>query len=328
MAQACDTGAGGVERGPVDGTRPPGTPGLNRRRVWLLQGTPGRRARRADRRHARISRRRPKQTGAARFHARSISASLVHRSVTGCNAADDYGHRERERLFETGERPRVSPVRVESVARILARLDDAVAPSDMSLPGFGLHPLKGDLAGYWAVRVSGNWRIVFRFDDGDAKDVDLIRLSLNAEGTCHADEEPTPSRPVCASRLPGASGLSVTETARKLGVSRKQLSDVVDCRSGISPKIAIRLDKAFGGGVSVMLAERGSLPVQIADAVRFVVRNMRVSARKHPEREGIFQYSHVDIGPGLEWSVVLDGRSPQCPRSCCHAIVAFRLTHP
>lgn len=77
-------------------------------------------------------------------------------------------------MFETGDRPRVSPVQVESVARILDRLDDAVAPSDMSLPGFGLHPLKGDLAGYWAVRVSRNWRIVFRFDDGDAKDVDLI----------------------------------------------------------------------------------------------------------------------------------------------------------
>lgn len=43
-------------------------------------------------------------------------------------------------------------------------------------------------------------------------------------------------------------GLSVTEAARKLRISRKQLSDVVNCRSGISPEMAIRLDKAFGGG--------------------------------------------------------------------------------
>lgn len=43
-------------------------------------------------------------------------------------------------------------------------------------------------------------------------------------------------------------GLSVTEAARKLGVSRKQLSDIVNCRSGVSPDMAIRLDKAFGGG--------------------------------------------------------------------------------
>ena len=44
--------------------------------------------------------------------------------------------------------------------------------------------------------------------------------------------------------------LSVTETARRLGVSRKQLSDVVNGRSGISPEMAIRLDKAFGGGAA------------------------------------------------------------------------------
>ena len=43
-------------------------------------------------------------------------------------------------------------------------------------------------------------------------------------------------------------GLSVTEAARKLGISRKQLSDIVNCRAGISPEMAIRLDKAFGGG--------------------------------------------------------------------------------
>ena len=43
-------------------------------------------------------------------------------------------------------------------------------------------------------------------------------------------------------------GLNVTEAARRLGVSRKQLSDIVNCRAGISPEMAIRLDKAFGGG--------------------------------------------------------------------------------
>lgn len=41
-------------------------------------------------------------------------------------------------------------------------------------PGFQLHPLKGDLKGFWAVSVSGNWRIIFRFEKGNAYDVDLI----------------------------------------------------------------------------------------------------------------------------------------------------------
>ncbi len=62
----------------------------------------------------------------------------------------------------------------DKVERILARLDEAKGPADMDLPGFRLHPLKGDLAGYWSVRVSGNWRIVFRFDGAHARDLDLI----------------------------------------------------------------------------------------------------------------------------------------------------------
>ena len=44
----------------------------------------------------------------------------------------------------------------------------------MNLPGLGLHALTGDLAGYYAVRVSGNWRVTFRFEDGDATDIDYV----------------------------------------------------------------------------------------------------------------------------------------------------------
>ena len=85
-----------------------------------------------------------------------------------------FRHRGLERLFERGERRRVSPTLVAKVERVLARLDEAGEPRDMDLPGFGLHPLKGDREGYWAVRVSGNWRIVFRFDGRNARDVDLV----------------------------------------------------------------------------------------------------------------------------------------------------------
>jgi addiction module HigA family antidote len=61
-------------------------------------------------------------------------------------------------------------------------------------------------------------------------------------------------------------GLSVTEAARKLGVSRKQLSDIVNCRSGISPEMAIRLDKAFGGGAETWL--RVQAAYDLAQALR------------------------------------------------------------
>ena len=62
----------------------------------------------------------------------------------------------------------------DKIERILARLDQASEPQGMSLPGYRLHSLKGDLAGFWSVAVSANWRIVFRFEGGHAIDVDLI----------------------------------------------------------------------------------------------------------------------------------------------------------
>jgi toxin HigB-1 len=55
----------------------------------------------------------------------------------------------------------------------LARLDAATTPPALDLPGYRLHPLKGDLKGYWSVTVRANWRIIFRFDKEDAIDVEL-----------------------------------------------------------------------------------------------------------------------------------------------------------
>ena len=56
----------------------------------------------------------------------------------------------------------------------LALLTEAMAPEDMNLPGWSLHALKGDLSGYWAVTVNGNWRLIFRFDGKDVFDVDYL----------------------------------------------------------------------------------------------------------------------------------------------------------
>ncbi|MGB7006651.1 MAG: type II toxin-antitoxin system RelE/ParE family toxin [Pseudolabrys sp.] len=57
---------------------------------------------------------------------------------------------------------------VELMAKLVGDADD------MNVPGFHLHPLKGSLSGYWAVSVSGNWRVTFRFDNGHADDVDYM----------------------------------------------------------------------------------------------------------------------------------------------------------
>ena len=57
---------------------------------------------------------------------------------------------------------------------ILARLNASAAANDMDVPGFRLHRLKGGLSGYWAVTVRANWRVIFRFEDGHAADVDYL----------------------------------------------------------------------------------------------------------------------------------------------------------
>jgi len=77
-------------------------------------------------------------------------------------------------LYQDGDRRRLPPAHVEKIRRILARLDEASNVQHMALPGFQLHPLSGDLRGFWAVSVSGNWRIIFRFENGNAYDVDLV----------------------------------------------------------------------------------------------------------------------------------------------------------
>jgi len=83
-------------------------------------------------------------------------------------------HRGLKRLFERDDRCRVDARLAAKVRRILFRLHAATVPEDRDQPGYALHPLRGDLSGYWAVRVSGNWRVIFRFEDGHAFDVDLV----------------------------------------------------------------------------------------------------------------------------------------------------------
>ena len=62
---------------------------------------------------------------------------------------------------------------LDRIENILSALDRASNPDGMDLPGFRLHPLKGQLKGFWAVTVRANWRIVWRFNDADAVEVDL-----------------------------------------------------------------------------------------------------------------------------------------------------------
>lgn len=85
-----------------------------------------------------------------------------------------FRHKGLKLLYKQGDQCRGSPEQADKVERILARLDEASETANMDLPGYRLRPLKGDLAGFWSVSVSGNWRIIFRFDGVHARDVDFV----------------------------------------------------------------------------------------------------------------------------------------------------------
>jgi proteic killer suppression protein len=82
-----------------------------------------------------------------------------------------FRHKGLKRFFETGSAAGIQNRHTRRLRLILGRLSVALEPRDMALPGLDLHPLKGDRKGYWAISVSRNWRITFRFEDTDVTDV-------------------------------------------------------------------------------------------------------------------------------------------------------------
>ena len=85
-----------------------------------------------------------------------------------------FRHKGLERFYSTGNKSGIEAKHEKRLRLILARLDAAREPRDMNLPGLGLHKLSGRLKNFWAVDVSGNKRVIFRFTQQDATDVDYL----------------------------------------------------------------------------------------------------------------------------------------------------------
>jgi len=83
-----------------------------------------------------------------------------------------FRHKGLERFYVTGSKKGILPEHAEKIARILDRLDASISPTDMNLPGYRLHELKGQEIGIWSVTVNAKWRITFQFIEGDAFVVD------------------------------------------------------------------------------------------------------------------------------------------------------------
>ena len=83
-------------------------------------------------------------------------------------------HKGLAALYYSDQTKGVKQSLVKRLRYILALLETAFTVEDMNLPGLKFHQLKGEGAGFYAVSVSGNWRVIFRFEEGAPADVDLI----------------------------------------------------------------------------------------------------------------------------------------------------------
>jgi proteic killer suppression protein len=85
-----------------------------------------------------------------------------------------FRHKGLRLFYESGSTRGVQAEHAPRRARMLAFMDQAAAPMDPDIPGWRLHPLKGNLNGYWSLTVSGNWRVIFRFTGNDVELVDYL----------------------------------------------------------------------------------------------------------------------------------------------------------
>lgn len=85
-----------------------------------------------------------------------------------------FNHKGLELFFSSGNKAGIQALHAKRLRLLLAMLDQARVVDDMAAPGLRLHPLKGDKAGFWSVTVQANWRMIFRFEAGDAYVIDYL----------------------------------------------------------------------------------------------------------------------------------------------------------
>ncbi len=85
-----------------------------------------------------------------------------------------FRHAGLEKFFKTGSKAGIQPAHANKLESQLVFLNSATEPSTMNVAGWHFHPLKGELAGHWAVKVNGNWRMIFTFDGQNAILVDYL----------------------------------------------------------------------------------------------------------------------------------------------------------
>ncbi len=135
---------------------------------------------------------RPRGPAARRCHILVLHARLLRSSLDSmatpstphlatCNVIGytrfvirSFRHKGLERFFRSGSKAGIKPEHAKRLRLLLGVLDAAQSVQDLAIPGAGLHQLAGELSGLWALSVSGNWRLTFRFEAGDVHVLDYL----------------------------------------------------------------------------------------------------------------------------------------------------------
>lgn len=92
----------------------------------------------------------------------------------GITMIENFKHKGLRLFFESDNPAKLQTHHVEKIRRILYRLDEARSIEELDVIGWNLHRLKGNLKDYWSIKVNGNYRIIFRFENGEASEIDYI----------------------------------------------------------------------------------------------------------------------------------------------------------
>jgi addiction module HigA family antidote len=153
-----------------------------------------------------------------------------------------FRHEGLQQLFEEDHAKGANAEHARKIRQILALLDAATTLSGLDIQTYRLHPLKGDPKGFWSITVRANWRIIFRFDDATCR-----MLSNTIEGGLTMPMKNPPHPGEMIGDEIEALGVSISDAAKALGVTRQQLHNLIAGRSGITPEMAVRLEMAIGG---------------------------------------------------------------------------------
>jgi len=177
-----------------------------------------------------------------------------------------FAHKGLERFFVSGNQAGIQAIHAKRLRLILSMLHDAQVIDDMIAPALRLHPLKGNLRGYWAVTVQANWRVNlhlrgWRRPRGRLSGLPLKEVSMRMHNPPHPGE-------ILSEMWLVPLGLTITAAAEGLGVSRKTLSAIVNGRAAISPEMAIRLEEAFGKSAESWLSHQIAYDLWQLESVR------------------------------------------------------------